>query len=77
MYPFAITILIPRMIAGVLCLTLIVVVNNIVMLGVDFKKPIPSWRRNISKIGYAVGNGLASLTLGMISVPSFPETDYS
>jgi len=77
MYPFAVTILIPRLLAGVCCLLLTVIINNILMLGVDFKKPIPTWRRSISKVGYAVGCGLASLCFGMIAVPSFPATDYT
>lgn len=76
-YPFAVTILIPRIILGVACLMITVAVNTVMMVGLDLKKPIPTWRRNICKMGYAVGNGLASLVFGMITIPTWPDTDYS
>lgn len=77
MYPFAVTLMIPRALLGILCLLFTVIVTSIVMFGVDPKKSIPSWRRSISKLSYAIGCGLASFVFGMVSVPRFVETDYS
>jgi len=61
----------------VVCLGLTALVNSVVLIGQDFKKPIAPWRRTICKIAYAVGNFFTCLVAGLIPIATFQNTDYS
>jgi hypothetical protein len=76
-YPMAVTFMPLRVLAFFSCLLIVVVLNKLIMLGVDVNKPLPKYRRYLTKLIVAFCSFGCCISLGVIGIPTWPDTNYS